>query len=651
MATIKKITDKQGNDIYLRTHTKAVVDDNGYTAESRLQAMQDEINQAQLEVDAVPSDLTPTENSSNWVTSGGIYNTVSPLDEALNGKKIYSGYTSGKYVDVNSGSIKSDANWALTEYIPVQPASRISVFFMKSGDIAHSCASFYDSDYNYITSWTSTGYTNVRTFTANDNGESYLRCGLSLSNIEKCKVYVNDVLVWDASGRLGSIISELDDVKTANSVKYSPLDVYENGEVSTDSNSYDKFPSGSNMKRARIKKEFIQEIPDGAVSVSYSIGEDAFVNGTYKIGWSQYTSDYMQISSTVQGWFTSATTQVQIINANAKYFMFYIAPVSNSDTVDVSTLQLDSFTVKFDNSIKDYGKEISCRHLSFVYPLISSELKSINDLISVANSNYNIFSINHRGYSTVAPENTIPAFILSKKKGFQYVEADVLFTSDEVPVILHDTTINRTARNIDGTSISSTIAINSITYEQALEYDYGIFMGSNYAGTKIPTFEEFIVACKKLVLHPFIELKDVMNGTSWTDARIEKIANVINKYGMAKNVSFISFSPSALQKVSVYFPYSRLGLGYEGTYSSSGLATVIANAQSLKLPTNEVMLTLKYTSMTNSLYEQVVDAGISPIVWTVNSESAVLSLSDYVVGVLSDNQDAGKLILANMLKS
>lgn len=76
MAIIKKITDKQGNNIYLRTHTKAVIDDNGYTAESRLQAMQDEINSAQLEIGAVQSDLTPTEGSTNWVTSGGVYNSM-----------------------------------------------------------------------------------------------------------------------------------------------------------------------------------------------------------------------------------------------------------------------------------------------------------------------------------------------------------------------------------------------------------------------------------------------------------------------------------------------------------------------------------------------------------------------------------------------
>lgn len=76
MTQIKKITDKQGNNIYLRTHTKAVVDDNGYTVESRLQAMQDEINAAQLELGAVPSDIAPTEGSTNWVTSGGLYNQL-----------------------------------------------------------------------------------------------------------------------------------------------------------------------------------------------------------------------------------------------------------------------------------------------------------------------------------------------------------------------------------------------------------------------------------------------------------------------------------------------------------------------------------------------------------------------------------------------
>lgn len=83
MTQIKKVKTQEGVQFYPQTHTKAVIDDNGNTTESRLGAMQDEINQAQLEVGAVPSDLAPTENSSNWVTSGGVYNSIQVVQSEL----------------------------------------------------------------------------------------------------------------------------------------------------------------------------------------------------------------------------------------------------------------------------------------------------------------------------------------------------------------------------------------------------------------------------------------------------------------------------------------------------------------------------------------------------------------------------------------
>lgn len=78
MTQIKKVKTSEGVQFYPQTHTKAVIDDNGYSAESRMQAVQDVVNQAQMQIGAVPSDLTPTENSTNWVTSGGVYNAVQP---------------------------------------------------------------------------------------------------------------------------------------------------------------------------------------------------------------------------------------------------------------------------------------------------------------------------------------------------------------------------------------------------------------------------------------------------------------------------------------------------------------------------------------------------------------------------------------------
>lgn len=90
MTAIKKLIDGNGSQYFPQTHTKAVVDDQGNSVESVLQAQTDLINQAQMEIGAVPNDLTPTEDSANWVTSGGVYN-------ALN-----SGYTKNYTTDISS---------------------------------------------------------------------------------------------------------------------------------------------------------------------------------------------------------------------------------------------------------------------------------------------------------------------------------------------------------------------------------------------------------------------------------------------------------------------------------------------------------------------------------------------------------------------
>lgn len=76
MAEIKKIYDdaERTTQIYPKTHERAVVDNNGTTAETKFQMITDLVNQKQMEVGAVPSDLTPTAGSTNWVTSDGVYN-------------------------------------------------------------------------------------------------------------------------------------------------------------------------------------------------------------------------------------------------------------------------------------------------------------------------------------------------------------------------------------------------------------------------------------------------------------------------------------------------------------------------------------------------------------------------------------------------
>ena len=72
--------------------------------------------------------------------------------------------------------------------------------------------------------------------------------------------------------------------------------------------------------------------------------------------------------------------------------------------------------------------------------------------------------VSHRGYNAIAPENTMSAFQKAYEYGYKYVETDITFTADGVPVLLHDDSIDRTS-NGSGKIASLTYAvIQDISY-------------------------------------------------------------------------------------------------------------------------------------------------------------------------------------------
>lgn len=499
----------------------------------------------------------------------------------------------------------------------------------------------YDSEKLYLAQTWIYGGTNGKQF-ASEINTTYLKCSSAPDIPLKVTVIDEDKLVY----KVDALSADVAGIQESTIIEYSMSDVYERKEVSAAYNMYEVMTT-ENVTRARAKKEYIQAVPNGATSVEVVISAESLANGKYKVGWAFYTDNYVQISSTVKGWYTSNASFSTTIPANAKYFMLYFATNSASE-ITLNEIDITKNSIIFNNSAIDFAKSIMKHTIAGELEMVKAD---VEDIKSHADKETFIYSVNHRGYSVDAPENTVPAYIMSKKNGFAYAECDVEFTSDNVAVLLHDSTINRTARNADGTAISSTINIGDITFEQALTYDFGIWKGAKWAGTKIPSFDEFILLCKKLSLHPFIELKDVVNGTYWTDTRIKSIADSIKNVGMENHVSFISFAVSALQKMSAYFPKARLGLGYEGTYSTENFANFITNAETLLSDDREVIATVHYASMTDTLYSMLTEAGIKPLVWTVNTESAVLNLDESVVGVLSDSLNAGEVLLRNLIDS
>lgn len=98
----------------------------------------------------------------------------------------------------------------------------------------------------------------------------------------------------------------------------------------------------------------------------------------------------------------------------------------------------------------------------------------------------------HRGVCGENPENTMPAFQAAVDQGYPYIELDVRVTKDLQCVVLHDSTINRTARRPDGSIVGAAMPVADLTYEQLLKYDFGIGYHVKFKGTKIPLLEDVL---------------------------------------------------------------------------------------------------------------------------------------------------------------
>jgi len=105
--------------------------------------------------------------------------------------------------------------------------------------------------------------------------------------------------------------------------------------------------------------------------------------------------------------------------------------------------------------------------------------------IPTRSPNLNVERIAHRGAKKFAPENTLPAIQKAIEMGVNYVELDIRYTKDGVPVCMHDETVNRTT--------NGTGEVKNMTLDEIKQLDASFGFVSNpemFKGTQVPTLEE-----------------------------------------------------------------------------------------------------------------------------------------------------------------
>lgn len=134
----------------------------------------------------------------------------------------------------------------------------------------------------------------------------------------------------------------------------------------------------------------------------------------------------------------------------------------------------------------------------------------------------------HRGFNSVAPENSLPAFGAAIALGADEIEFDVRFTADGVPVSVHD---NRLDRVSDGDGI-----VEELTFEELSKFDFGIKRGAGFAGLRILKLEDiFRRFPRQCIMNIHIK---TAGEEYFSREKMQKIIDIIYKYDCVQHVYF-----------------------------------------------------------------------------------------------------------------
>jgi len=180
--------------------------------------------------------------------------------------------------------------------------------------------------------------------------------------------------------------------------------------------------------------------------------------------------------------------------------------------------------------------------------------------------------IAHRGASGSAPEHTIPSYTLAMDQKADFVEPDLGVTKDNVLVCLHDDTLERTTNIADVfPTRASKVELrqpgphwlaSDFTLAEIKQLDAGKWFNPQFAGTRMPTFQEMIDLVKTRPgtgIYP--ELKSPELYKSRNIDQVKLFVEIVKKNGLEKPdslkampVIIQSFDETAVRRVSKELP-------------------------------------------------------------------------------------------------
>ena len=155
--------------------------------------------------------------------------------------------------------------------------------------------------------------------------------------------------------------------------------------------------------------------------------------------------------------------------------------------------------------------------------------------------------IGHRGVKNIKPENTLESIKTAFDLGLECVEIDVKVSKDNIPLLLHDDTLDRT-------TTGSGLVCN-FTFDQIKHLDAGYFFYKSKTDIKVPSLKNVLDLIKRKQKYLNIELKPNKN---YEKLNVEKTLQEINKI-LYDKIYFSSFDLSSCITLKETAPHYKCG--------------------------------------------------------------------------------------------
>ena len=217
----------------------------------------------------------------------------------------------------------------------------------------------------------------------------------------------------------------------------------------------------------------------------------------------------------------------------------------------------------------------------------------------------------HLGFWGLAPDNTMPAFELAAECNFQSCIVVPKVTMDGVIVCIHDDTINRTARDIQGNAPSETIYVWDKTYEDLSKWEYGSYKNMIYKGTRLPRLSEFFDLCAKTGIRPVFSTHPGLTIDQW-----KQVKDMLECRGLLGCFHIKSFDINILETA-----YSVYGTDIDGyTYDIDNWEDSRINLlKNIGIDTEicRVGIEVRFDEYTKKIAHNIREAGFFAAAWDI----------------------------------